>query len=385
MAPTTLVLNAGSSSIKFALYRAGDDVSLALRYKGKLDHHAGDVHFRITDAAGRELTAPDAHGHADDPTSALLERLEPLLGDDDIVEVGHRVVHGGPDFVEPVQVDDAILRRLDALSPLAPLHQQIGLAAIRTIMRTRPALRQIACFDTAFHHDMPPVYRNFALPDLGADIRRYGFHGLSFAYIASRLDAHQRRTVVAHLGSGASVCALLDGRSINTSMSFTPLDGLMMATRSGAIDPALVLYLQRTREMCIEAVENLLYHRSGLLGVSGSSADMRTLIGERNAGARQAVAQFCARAAEHMASMMTALRGCDAIVFTGGIGENSPEIRASICDHLAWLGLRLDPVLNASGAGVITCDRSEIVARVIETNEELVIAREVRRLTQSRH
>lgn len=376
MAKAILALNTGSSSIKFALYHASCDASLALRYKGKLDHHTGDVHFKMTDASGRAIDPADTdtHDHARDPALTLLECLEPLLGDDNIVAVGHRIVHGGADFVDPVAVDDAILARLEALSPLAPLHQPISLAAIRVLLKARPALRQIVCFDTAFHHAMPAIYRQFALPDLGADIRRYGFHGLSFAYIASQLGTQDRRTVVAHLGSGASVCALLDGASVNTSMSLTPLDGLMMATRSGAIDPALVLYLQRSRNMSIEAVEDLLYHKSGLLGVSGRSADMRALIDEQDAAAREAVAQFCARAAEQIAAMMTALRGCDTIVFTGGIGENIPEVRSEICQYLAWLGIELDKPSNIANATVISNAGSDIRVRVIPTNEELVIA-----------
>lgn len=374
MGDAVLAINTGSSSIKFAIYRVDPEARLSLAYRGKLDHHAGDTHFDIADAAGNKVADDGSRDHFSDLALALLARLEPLLGDDRIAAVGHRIVHGGSDFVRPVLVDEGILARLEALCPLAPLHQPIGLAAIRALLGAHPVLPQIACFDTAFHHDMPAVNRHFAIPDLGPDIRRYGFHGLSFGYIAGRLEARDRRAVVAHLGSGSSVCALLDGASVNTTMSLTPLDGLMMATRSGSLDPALIMYLLRSRGMSIKAVEDLLYHKSGLLGVSGRSADMRTLVDSHDVAARQAVAQFCARAAEHVAAMMTALQGCDTIVFTGGIGERSPRIRSLICDHLSWAGIDLDAIANAGGSSVISTETSRIVVRVIPTDEERMIA-----------
>lgn len=372
-----LVLNTGSSSIKFALYRVDANDSLALLYRGKLDQHVGDIHFRIADHEGQPLDAPEpGHPcHADEPPLSLLEHLEPILGDTRIVAVGHRIVHGGVDFVDPVAMDEAVLAQLQALSPLAPLHQPVGLAAVHSLLTARPGLLQVACFDTAFHHGMPAVNRTFALPDLGPEIRRYGFHGLSFSYIASQLKPRDRRTVVAHLGSGSSVCALLNGKSIHTSMSFTPLDGLMMATRSGAIDPALVLYLQKSRQMSVEDVEDLLYRRSGLLGVSGRSADMRVLLQHRDAAAGAAIEQFCARAAENMATMITALGGCDTIVFTGGVGENSPEIRSSICARLNWIGAEIDHDANFGASQTISTPTSRVAVVVKSTNEEIVIAR----------
>ena len=263
-------------------------------------------------------------------------------------------------------IDAEIIRKLERLTPLAPLHQPGCLEPVRSILSSRPKLRQVACFDTGFHRDLTSIYRRFALP-IGYDargIRRYGFHGLSFEYIARQFKRPGLRLVVAHLGSGCSLCAIRDGKSINTTMSLTPLDGLMMATRSGTIDPGVVLYLQQAEGMSTVEIENLLYHKSGLLGVSGLSADMRALLASPERDAKEAVEQFCARAAEQIAVMATAMNGMDALVFTAGIGENSPEIRKNICTRLEWLGV--------SAADVCSADKIEVHA--IPTDEEFIIA-----------
>lgn len=374
MANAILALNAGSSSIKFAVHRAGDE--RALLYKGLLDKHASETHFVIKDAAGKIIS--DQTPRLDDKqdlTQALLQQLEPILGEDKLVAVGHRVVHGGPRFFDPVIVQPDVLDALDALTPLAPLHQPGCLAPIKSLMHARPDLPQVACFDTAFHRDLAAIYQRFPLPDMDDGIHRYGFHGLSFEHIAGRIDNPKLRVVVAHLGSGCSLCALHDGKSVNTTMSLTPLDGLMMATRSGAVDPGLLLYLQRSKGYSVADLEDLLYHKSGLLGVSGVSADMRTLLASQDADAAQAIAQFCARAAEQIAVMATSLGGLDLLVFTGGVGENSAPIRAQICQRLQWLGIAIDAAANDAHAETISSSRSSIAVRIIPTDEEAEIVR----------
>jgi acetate kinase len=247
-------------------------------------------------------------------------------------------------------------------------------------MKALSDLAQVACFDTAFHRDLDIVHHRFPLPDLPTGIRRYGFHGLSFAYIASKIDLPNARTVVAHLGSGASVCAMRNGKSINTSMSLTPLDGLMMGTRSGAVDPGLLLYLQKSKGMSVAELEDVLYHRSGLLGISGKTGDMRVLEKDKSEAAIDAVCQFCERAAEQIAVMATSLRGIDLLIFTGGIGENSATVRHSICAKLKWLGIALSAEVNESASSIISDDDSHVQVRVISTDEEIVIAEETLKL-----
>jgi acetate kinase len=366
---TILALNSGSSSVKFALYEPQPSGPVLL-FRGLLDLHATVGQFAIKDAAGtpvRDDGSPTPDAKADLATS-LLDRVDQLLDDHDLVAIGHRIVHGGSDYVAPVRIDAEIIRDLERLTPLAPLHQPACLDPIRSVLASRPDLRQVACFDTAFHHELSPTYRRFALPleYEARGIRRYGFHGLSFEYIARRCNQPDRRMVVAHLGSGCSLCAIRNGKSVNTTMSLTPLDGLMMATRSGSIDPGVLLYLQQSERMSAAEIEDLLYHKSGLLGVSGLSADMRTLLASGDAAAKAAIDQFCARVAEQIAVMATAMNGMDVLIFTGGIGEHSPEIRDNICARLEWLGV--------SKRGENASVGDDIEVRAIPTDEEFVIA-----------
>ncbi len=312
-----------------------------------------------------------------DLTIALLNKVEPLLGNSELAAVGHRIVHGGPEFSAPVPVDARILQALDSLTPLAPLHQPGCLAPIRSIQAARPNVLQVACFDTAFHRDLGPIYRRFPLPLAfeAKGIRRYGFHGLSFEYVVQHSNRPKSRMVVAHLGSGSSLSGIRGGKSVNTTMSLTPLDGIMMATRTGAVDPGMVLYLLRSEQMSASDAEDLLYHKSGLLGVSGISSDMRTLIASDDLQAKDAIDQFCARAAEQIAAMTTSIDGIDVLVFTGGVGENSPDIRKNICMRLKWMGLCLDDKANTRPLGVISAPQSRIEVRVLATDEEFVIGR----------
>jgi acetate kinase len=383
MPDALLALNAGSSSLKFALYEIGAGRHLARTATGEIEGIGTAPHLVASDAAGktpleRRWPAGERLSH-EALFDALLGEIEQRLVGDRLCGVGHRIVHGGAEFAAPTILSDEVLRRLDALVPLAPLHQPHNLAAIRAIAAVRPALPQIGCFDTAFHHDMPPAARRFGLPRSceGEGIRRYGFHGLSYEYIAgelARLAPELHRIVVAHLGNGASLCALQDGRSVDTTMSFTPLDGLVMGTRCGALDPGVIVYLMR-RGMDAEAIEELLYHRSGLLGVSGISSDMRALLASPAAAAREAIELFVFHCARQTAALAASLGGLDAIVFTAGIGEHAPTIRAAIAERLAWLGVELDPTANANGMMRIGTPASRVAALVVPTDEQLMIAR----------
>ena len=384
MSDAILVLNSGSSSIKFGLF----DISSAepdLLCKGLLDEH--DVQPRLTamDASGNKLfeKRPDA---ADNDGKALLidilDWIDRYLAGSSLLAVGHRVVHGGRDFAGPVEVTDATIGALAALTPLAPLHQPRCLSPIRTIKSLRPGLKQIACFDTAFHHGLAPPVSRFAIPrrfeEMG--IRRYGFHGLSFEFIARRLAEISpalaaKRTVAAHLGNGASLCAMRDGRSVDTTMGLTPLDGLMMGTRCGVIDPGVLLYLQRERGMSAAEVEHLLYEESGLLGVSGVSADMRILLASTDSAAAEAIDLFTFRVAKEVAAMANTLGGLECLVFTGGIGEHSKEIRQQVCDRLRWVGVKIDRSANDQAEECISAKNSEVDILIIPTSEETTIAR----------
>lgn len=371
MQQAILAINIGSSSVKFAVYEARRSEP-ALLFRGAQGDQAQKGHFIIHDAAGKpvanEMPEPP-HCEAANAILLLLERVESLLTHHTLAAVGHRIVHGGPDFSAPVLIDANILNRLDELSPLAPLHQPHCLAPMRELLAKRPYLAQVACFDTAFHSNMPGQYRRFPLPrEMEArGLRRYGFHGLSFEYIVRKLNRPDLRVVVAHLGSGCSLCAIGKGKSINTTMSLTPLDGVMMATRSGAIDPGLVLYLQRAERMSAIDVEDLLYHRSGLLGVSGISADMRTLLASGDEQAKEAIDQFCTRIGEQVCVMAAGMNGLDRLVFTGGIGERSAEIRRNICARLAWLGVAPPDETGEDNPGCIP-------VLTIPTDEEFIIA-----------
>lgn len=379
-----LVINAGSSSLKSALYRLHDGAGFEPVFRGLVEEIGGNSRMRVTRAPdGRAPIdqAIAARDH-DQAMQALLDWLAPCLDGLRIVAAGHRVVHGGVDYAAPVRVDDAVLARLDRLVPIDPLHQPHNLAGIRALLRARPELPQVACFDTAFHRTLPELARRFALPrELhDAGVRRYGFHGLSYEYIASVLPEHlgqqaEGRVIVAHLGNGASLCAMRQRKSLETTMSFTPLDGLPMGTRCGAIDPAVALYLMREKGMDERAVSELLHRRSGLLGLSGLSSDMRQLLASERAEAQLAVAHFVYHAAMHIGALATAIGGLDALVFTAGIGEHAAPIRAQICARLAWLGLALDDEANAGHGPRISAAHSRVSAWAIPTDEESVIAR----------
>jgi acetate kinase len=383
MPDALLALNAGSSSVKFALYELAAGNRLGRSATGQIEGIGSAPHLSATDAGGATtLERRWQHGEGlshEALFDELFGRIEERLAGDQLLGVGHRIVHGGTAFRRPTRLDEAALRRLDALVPLAPLHQPHNLAAIRAIAAVRPGLPQVGCFDTAFHHTMPEVAWRLALPRGFADegVRRYGFHGLSYEYVAGelrRLAPELDRVVVAHLGNGASLCALKAGKSVETTMSFTPLDGLVMGTRCGALDPGAVLYLFR-RGMKAGKIEDLLYHRSGLLGVSGIASDMRTLLASPAPEAKEAITLFVYRVACETAALAAALGGIDGLVFTAGIGEHAPSVRAAVALRLAWLGLELDAAANARGDRRISTPASRVAALVVPTDEQLVIAR----------
>lgn len=394
MTDTLLALNVGSSSIKFSLFALrGDARAVAPLYRGAIEGLGAVPHFAVWDAAGGPMpdaslgAAPTGVGATDEALGLLLGWIERHESGLRLVATGHRVVHGGMRYLAPVVVGPAVLDELEQLVPLAPLHQPHNLAGIRALAARRPDLPQVACFDTAFHCTQPAVAQAFALPgevtDLG--VRRYGFHGLSYEYIAGALPAFlgtaaEGRVVVAHLGAGASMCALLGRRSVATTMGFTALDGLPMGTRSGALDPGVVLYLLQTRGMDLRAVTDLLYHRSGLLGVSGLSPDVRDLLASDAPGAAAALDLFVYRCGRELGSLAAALGGLDALVFTAGIGEHAAPIRARICRDASWLGMRLDDTANARHGPRISADDSAVSAWVIPTDEDRVIAEHTRAL-----
>jgi acetate kinase len=385
-----VVLNAGSSSVKFSVFFHNGG-ALELRLRGQIEALFSEPHFIAKDAAGATLSekswpAGTKLGH-DGALAHLFAFLRERSDGAQLVGVGHRVVHGGMEYTQPVRVDETVLTALHKFVPLAPLHQPHNLAAIRAVMQRAPDVAQVACFDTAFHRTNPEIAQMFALPYEmhKAGVRRYGFHGLSYEYIASVLPdvdtkAAQGRTVVLHLGNGASMCALQAGRSVASTMGFTAVDGLPMGTRTGNLDPGVVLYLMDERGMDARAIEKLLYQQSGLLGVSGIASDMRTLLASTESRAKLAVDLFVYRITRELGSLAAALGGLDAIVFTAGVGENSAEIRARICKAAAWLGVDLDAASNQSGGSRISTAASRVAAWTIPTNEELMIARHTERL-----
>jgi acetate kinase len=388
-----LVLNCGSSSIKFALYSTAAEP--VRNVHGTIAGLGATPQFSARDADGKPMAAGAMKSAGDQPLTQqtaprwLFDWLRSTGYGREIVGAGHRVVHGGERFLEPVLIDDAVLDALERLDPMAPLHQPHNLAAVRALKTLRPELPQVACFDTAFHRTQAPVAQHFALPRelTAAGIRRYGFHGLSYEYIAETLPDHigersKGRVVVAHLGNGASMCALHKRRSIATTMGFTALDGLMMGTRCGAIDPGVIFYLMRERAMSADAVEHMLYHRSGLLGVSGLSSDMGELLASSDPRAHEAIELFAYRAARELGSLAAALGGLDAIVFTAGIGERSAAVRAMICDTARWLGVALDTDANSRHDIVISTSASRVTVCVVPTDEEIIIARHTRRRLQ---
>ena len=389
MPDALLVLNAGSSSLKFSVFADPDRAEPLLR--GSLDGLISQPRFVARDdgsvIARHEWPAGTRLGHAGAIEYLFKWGRSGVLGEYRLNAVGHRVVHGGTHLTAPCLVDAAVLAQLDALIPLAPLHQPHNLAAIRAVAEMAPSMPQVACFDTAFHQTQPPVAQAFALPRRFADegVRRYGFHGLSYEYVASVLRARHNgganaRTIVAHLGNGASLCAMRDGHSVATTMGFTALDGLVMGTRCGAIDPGVLLYLMERHGMRPRELQQLLYEQSGLLGVSGISSDVRTLLASDDAHAREALDLFVYRVGRELGSLAAALGGLDAVVFTGGIGEHAASIRARVCRDAAWLGLDLDEDMNARNAECISGPASRVKALVIPTNEELMIARHTRRV-----
>ena len=384
-----LALNAGSSSLKFALFYGGG--GHALRIRGKIDGIGKDPRLSVFRADGAALvtaaeigTAADMHENLLEP---LLDRLRKsaLLGE--LAAAGHRFVHGGTEFTSAVRLDDAVLARLATLSHLAPLHQPRSIAIVRALSGLLPGIRQIGCFDTAFHASRPAVSRRYALPRELEDegIIRYGFHGISYAYLSRVLPAldpalADARVIAAHLGNGASLCAMRGGRSVETSMGFSPLEGIPMSTRCGSIDASIPLYLLRQKGMRAEDVEQMLYSRSGLLGVSGISGDIRDLLSSNDGRAREAVDLFVYRIGCEIGALTAALGGVDAIVFTGGIGEHQPVVRARVCAHAQWLGTALDEAANTLGKSRISKEQSPVSVWVIPTDEESVLAQETRNL-----
>jgi acetate kinase len=377
MADAVLALNAGSSSLKFGVFRSTGNATIVPVSKGGIEGIGTAPHFTARDNNGVTLIEkrwPSATFAI--VLGELLEWIDHHLGDDRLVAVGHRVVHGGRDYTAPVRLTDDVLAALDALTPLAPLHQPHSLAPVRAITKLRPGLAQIACFDTAFHRTMPAVATRFALPREFEDegVRHYGFHGLSYEYIAQRLrqvapGPAAGRVIVAHLGNGASLCAMLSGLSVDTTMSFTALDGLMMGTRCGAIDPGVLLYMLQQKNLSPADVEHLLYEKSGLLGVSGLSSDMRVLLASDLPHAREAVELFVFRIARETAALAASLGGLDGFVFTAGIGEHAPEIRAAVCERLRWLGVTTGPEVGS----LISAPDSRVEVHIIPTDEEATI------------
>lgn len=385
MPDAILTLNAGSSSLKFALYRLGARKTLAL--KGFIEGIGVDPHLVVRDDAGAVLTErrwfSGGAGSHEDFLDGLLSWIDDHLGEDRLIAVGHRVVHGGAAFGAPVRIDPATLEALEKLSPLAPLHQPHNLAAIRAVAVVRPGLPQVACFDTAFHHGQDPVVTRFALPRALSEqgVRRYGFHGLSYEFVSRRLRELDPalaagKAIVAHLGNGASLCGMRDGRSVDSSMGFTALDGLVMGTRCGTLDPGVALYLLQQKKLTPDALEDLLYRKSGLLGVSGISSDMRALEASDDPRAHDAIESFVHRIVRESGAVASVMGGLDGFVFTAGIGENAPGIRRAVCQGLAWLGLSLDDAANRAEGNAprrISAPDSRMSVWVIPTDEEAMI------------
>ncbi len=385
-----LTINAGSSSLKFALFSL-DEVKAGpqRRYRGLVANIGGRGGFSVRDAEGKVVrqTEEVASDH-EEALAMTLAWCGEMLAGGVLLAVGHRLVHGGDRYFEPTLVDEALIYALRRYEPLAPLHQPHNLNAMAALIRLHPELPQIACFDTAFHHTQSPFAASFALPRrfAQAGIRRYGFHGLSYEYLAGVMPevlgkAADRRVVVAHLGNGASLCAMKARKSVATTMGLTPLDGLMMGTRCGALDPGVVLYLQQHLGMSTAQVAELLNEQSGLLGVSGISPDMHTLLQSDAPSAREAIGLFVHRVCRELGSMAAALGGLDTLVFTAGIGEHAVEVREAILEQSAWLGFSLDHEANRHHGPCLTTPQSRASAWVIATDEEQVIARHTWRLT----
>jgi acetate kinase len=384
MASDIFTLNAGSSSLKFSLWEA-ETTGLRELFRGEVEKIGIAPHLSAREPNGR--TVIDKRFDKDGANLShedLLREIFAWLSQqrrDGFKAIGHRIVHGGATFTAPVRIDDHVMESLSKLEPLAPLHQPHNLSGIRICATLQPRVPQIACFDTAFHRTMDSVARRLGLPRGYEEegVQRYGFHGLSYEYIAQRLRAidpelANGRVIVAHLGNGASLCAMHSGRSVDTTMSFTALDGLLMGTRPGALDPGAVTYLMRERTMSAVEIEDLLYHRSGLLGISGISSDMRTLLASNDPHAREAVDLFVFRAAREIGALVASLGGLDGLVFTAGIGEHASEIRSRVCARCAWLGVILDERANGAGQIRVSTEASRVRVYVIPTDEERMIA-----------
>jgi acetate kinase len=378
-----LVLNAGSSSLKFCVFARPAGEHWHLEARGQIEGIGTAPRLSVKDEIGESLAKQDvAARDGREALAALAAWLRSMYGGSRVLGVGHRVVHGGSRFKAPTILNAEVMQELYQLVPLAPLHQPYNLAAIEAVFERLPGIPQVACFDTSFHRGQPEVAELIPLPrELRQQgLQRYGFHGLSYEFIASVLplvapEIAKGRVIVAHLGSGASMCALKDGKSVDSTLGFTALDGLCMGTRPGALDPGVVLHLFQGLNLSAKEVETLLYKKSGLLGISGISNDMRDLLGRTEPAARLAVDYFVYRAAKEIGALTAVLGGIDALVFTAGIGENSPEIRQRICEASAWLGLEIDPDANSQRLSKISTSRSRISVWVIPTNEELMIAR----------
>ncbi len=383
------VLNAGSSSLKFAVFGAGD-VALPRLQSGEIERIGSEGRMRVSTPDGKvlhdQMVTTKDHAAA---LATLAALPDGPLDRQALIGFGHRIVHGGPDMASPVLVDAATLAKIEALEPLAPLHNPPAVTVLKALSRLFPDLPHVACFDTAFHRGHPPVADRFAIPDelYREGVRRYGFHGLSYEYIAGALaervpEIALGRVVVAHLGSGASMCALAGGRSIDSSMGFTALDGLPMGTRSGSLDAGVILWLQQQKGWSVDRVERFLYDECGLKGLSGVSNDMRTLLASDAPMAKLAVEYFVYHVARTASALAAAMGGIDGMVFTAGIGEHSPEIRARVLHRLRWLGFSIDEAANQAGGPLLTRSDSPLPAYAIPTDEELVIARHARALIE---
>jgi len=384
-----LVINAGSSSVKFSVFETGPDRSLLVGAHGQVEGIGSSPRLEVTDAEGRTLKdAAVSAGNHDRAMAVINAWFADHVGSDAaFAGIGHRVVHGGLRYSQPVLIDDEVLRYLEEIAPLAPLHQLHNIAAIRAASAIAPNVPQVACFDTAFHRSQPPLAQEFALPRMltAKGVRRYGFHGLSYEYIVSALpkiapETASGKIVVAHLGNGASLCAIDHGRSVATTMGLTPVDGLVMGTRTGSLDPGVILYLLQQEGMSAQAVEHMIYEVSGLLGVSGVSADMRILLASELPAAKEAIDLFVYWIGRELGSLAAALGGLDSLIFTAGIGEHAPEIRARVCRDAHWLGVDLDVKANAAGGPRISAAPSRVSAWVIPTNENLMVARHTRQV-----
>lgn len=391
MSKAIVVFNAGSTSLKFAAYAVESAAALSLLCGGSISSLQADPHFSAKDAAGKPLaTHAWGNGHAMEHAAALqyvIRWLKAHLSDTQLVAAGHRVVLGGARFDAPVLVDDAVLAHLDTLVAMEPLHQPFNVAGIRAVAQAIPGLAQVACFDSSFHRTMPEVAQTYALPDdvRDAGIRHWGYHGISFEYISRELPKFApaaRRVIVAHLGGGASLCAMQDGRSIETSMGLSSLSGLPMATRSGDVPPGVLFYLLRSKQFDVASLEKMLYERSGLLGLSAISGDMRKLQSSGDPRAVAAVAHLVYAIVKTIGAYVAVLGGLDALVFTAGIGENSVPLRAQVCGELAWLGLSLDEGANRAGGPRLSAPDSDVSVWVIPTNEEWMIAQQTWALTR---